>query len=113
MRANQKPFLIYCHNIYTHTPHSGYHVVTEVAKTANRAKMGGKCINYIRAPATPPRINPMESGLGKTFSAQNENTNTLLIFDSKQKRVIFSTFWIPLPTPPTLFPEKLQKVDFK
>ena len=26
---------IYCHNIPTHTPQSGYHGVTEVAKTAN------------------------------------------------------------------------------
>ena len=30
---------IYCHNIPIHTPQSGYHGVTEVAKTANIAKM--------------------------------------------------------------------------
>ena len=28
---------IYCHDIPTHTPQSGYHGVTEVAKTANIA----------------------------------------------------------------------------
>ena len=33
---------IYCHNIPTHTPQSGYHGVTEVAKTANIAKMAEK-----------------------------------------------------------------------
>ena len=41
------PVGIYCHNIPTHTPQSGYHGVTEVAKTANIAKMAGKCINCI------------------------------------------------------------------
>ena len=28
---------IYCHNIPTHTPQSGYHGVTEVDDTANRS----------------------------------------------------------------------------
>ena len=62
---------IYCHNIPTHTPQSGYHRVTEVAKTANTTKMAEKCINCISARPTPPHTNPMESGPGNTFSAQN------------------------------------------
>ena len=35
----------YCHNIPTRTPQSGYHGVTEVAKTTNIPKMAEKCIN--------------------------------------------------------------------
>ena len=62
---------IYCHNIPTHTPQSGYQGVTEVAKTANIAKMAGKGINSISARPTPPHTNPMDSGPGNTFSAQN------------------------------------------
>ena len=62
---------IYCHNIPTRTPQSGYHGVTEVAKTTNIAKMAEECINCISARPTPPHTNPMESGPGNTFSAQN------------------------------------------
>ena len=62
---------IYCHKIPTHTPQSGYHGVTEVAKTANIPKMAEKCINCDSARPTPPHTNPMESGPGNTFSAQN------------------------------------------
>ena len=47
---------IYCHNIPTHTPQSGYHGVTEVAKTANL-----KSANSIGARPTPPHTNAMES----------------------------------------------------
>ena len=62
---------IYCHNLPTRTPRGGYHGVTEVAKTANIAKMAEKCINYISARPSPPHTNPMESGPGDTFSARN------------------------------------------
>ena len=62
---------IYCHNIPTRTPQSGYHGLTEVAKTANITKMAEKCINCISARPTPPHTNPMESGPGNTLSAQN------------------------------------------
>ena len=62
---------IYCHTIPTHTPQSGYHGVTEVAKTADIAKMAEKCINCTSARPTPPHTNPMVSGRGNTFSAQN------------------------------------------
>ena len=62
---------IYHHNIPTHTPQSGYHGVTEVAKTTNIPKMAAKTINCINARPTPHHTNPMESGPGNTFSAQN------------------------------------------
>ena len=62
---------IYYHNIPTHTPQSGYHGVTEVAKTANIAKMAEKCINCMSTRPTPPHTKPMESGPGNSFSAQN------------------------------------------
>ena len=62
---------IYCHNIPTHTPQSAYHRVTEVAKTANIAKMAEKCINCTSACPTPPHTNSIESGPGNTFSAEN------------------------------------------
>ena len=58
-------------NIPTQTPQSGYHGVTEVAKTANIVKLAGKCINCISARPTPPHTNPMELGPGNIFSAQN------------------------------------------
>ena len=45
-------------------PSEGYHGVTEVAKTANKAKMAEKCIFCISA---RPHTNPMESGPGNTF----------------------------------------------
>ena len=38
---------------------------------ANIPKMAKKCINCISARPTPPHTNPMESGPGNTFSAQN------------------------------------------
>ena len=40
---------IYYHNIPTQTPQSGYHGVTEVAKSANIPKMAEKCLNCISA----------------------------------------------------------------
>ena len=62
---------IYCHKIPNHTPQSGYHGVTEIAKPANIAKMAENCINCMSARPTPPHTNPMELGPGNTFSAQN------------------------------------------
>ena len=49
---------IYCHDIPTHTPQSGYHGVTEVAKNANIAKIAEKCINCISARPIPPIQTP-------------------------------------------------------
>ena len=81
---------IYCHNIPTHNPQSGYHGVTEVSKTANIAKMAEKCINCISARPTLPHTNPMESGPGNTFSAQN------------QKKKGGGSFFDPHPPPTSL-----------
>ena len=81
---------IYCHNLPTRTPQSGYHGVTEVAKTANIAKTAGKCINCTSARPSPPHTYPMESGPGNTFSAQNrQKTKRFMIFDPKKGGVIF------------------------
>ena len=44
---------IYCDNIPTHTPQSGYHGVTKVAKTADIAKMAEKGINCHNRLYTP------------------------------------------------------------
>ena len=91
---------IYYHNIPTHTPYSGYHGVTEVAKTADTAKMAEKYINCISACPTPPHANPMESGPGNSFSAQNrEKTKRFLIFIPKKGGGHF--FDIFDPPPPT------------
>ena len=93
---------IYCPNIPTRTPQSGYHGVTEVAKTTNIAKMAEECINCISARPTPPHTNPMESGPGNTFSAQNrKKTKRFMIFDPKRGGVVFfDIFESPPPTPP-------------
>ena len=98
-----------CHNIPIHTPQSGYHGVTEVAKRANIAKMAEKCIKSISARPTPPH---MESGPGKRFLAQNrKKTKTFMIFDLEKGEIIF----LPpttTPTPPHL-PKNLKKVGFR
>ena len=43
---------IYCHNIPTHSPQSGYHGVTEVAETTNPG--GGGATPRFWTPTTPP-----------------------------------------------------------
>ena len=96
---------IYCHNIPTRTPQSGYHGVTEVAKTTNIAKMAEECINCISARPTPPHTNPMESGPGNTFSAQNrKKTKRFMIFDPKKGGVIFPDIFDPPPAHPPPHP---------
>ena len=89
---------IYCHNIPTHTPQSGYHGVTEVAKTANIPKMAEKGMNCISARPTPPHTNPMESGPGNTFSAQNRKTQKIHDFRPKKRGGHFFDFFDPPPT---------------
>ena len=92
---------IYCHNIPTRTPQSGYHGVTEVAKTTIIAKMAEKCINCISARPTPPHTNPMESGPGNTFSAQNRKKNqTIHDFRPKKRGVVFFDIFGPPAGPP-------------
>ena len=78
---------IYCHSIPTCTLQSGYHGVTEVAKTANIAKMAERCMNCTRARPIPPRRNPMESRPGNTFSAQIEKPKRLM--ETQKRGVIF------------------------
>ena len=58
----------YCVSKYR--PQSGYHGVTEVAKTTNMAKMAEKCIHCSARP-TLPHTNPMVLGPRNSFSAQN------------------------------------------
>ena len=62
---------IYCHNIPTPTPQSGYHGVTEVAKTANTPKMAEKCINCISARHTLPHTNPRGGRRHRTLYADS------------------------------------------
>ena len=99
-------------HILSQHPHShpGYHGVTEVAKTANIPKMAKKCINCISARPTPPHTNPMESGPGNTFSAQNQKNQKIHDFRPKKGGFIFSTFLTP--PPPTHLPQNLKKVGF-
>ena len=90
---------IYCHNIPTRTPRGGYHGVTEVAKTANIAKMAEKGINCTSARPTPPHTNPMESGPGNTFSAQNQKNQKILDFRPKKRGGLFLDIFDPPPHP--------------
>ena len=76
---------IYCDNIPTRTPQSGYHKVTEVAKTANMPKMAEKCINCISACPTPPHTNPIEPAPGNTFSAKNQKKPKDSEFSTQKK----------------------------
>ena len=106
---------IHCHNIPTHTPQSGYHGVTKVAKTANIAKMAEKCKNCISACPTPPHTNPIESEPGNTFSAQNRKKPKDSGFSTQKKG---GSFFDPPPQPPptptpTPLPQNLKKVGFK
>ena len=98
---------IYCHNIPTCTPQSGYHGGTKIAKTANIPKMAEKGMNCINARPTPPHTNSMESGPGNTFSAQNPKKNQK-IHDFRPKKRAGSFF-----DPPPHLPQNFQKVGFK
>ena len=60
--------------------------------------MAEKCISYMSARSTPPHTNPMESGPGNIFSAQNrKKTKRLMTSDTKRGGGIFSTFLTPPP----------------
>ena len=83
---------IYCHNIPTHTPQSGYHGVTGVAKTANIAKMAEKCINCMSARPTPPHTNPGVGTWKHFFDSKSKKTKRFRIFDPKKGGVIFQHF---------------------
>ena len=63
---------IYYHNIPTHTPQSGYHGVSEVAKTTNIAKMAEKSISCISRSSHSAPDKPHGVGTRKHFFlAQN------------------------------------------
>ena len=70
------------------TDYKGYHKVTEVAKTANTAKMFEKCMNYMNALFAPPHKNPMELGPGNIF----EKNKRCMILDPKIKKSIVKHF---------------------
>ena len=59
--------------------------------------MAEKCINCISARPTPPHTNPMESGPGNTFSAQNRKNQKIHDFRPKKRG---GSFFDP-PHPPT------------
>ena len=104
---------IYCHNIPTHTPQSGYHGVTEVAKTANIAKMAEKCRNCMSARPTLPLCpiqTPWSWDLETLFRLKIQKDKTFLIFDPKKGASFFRH--LDPPPPPTL-PQNLKKVGFK
>ena len=88
-------------HILSQHPHShpSEWVVTEVAKTANIAKMAEKCTNCINARPSPPHTNPMESGPGNTFSAQNKKNQRIHDFRPKKKGGVF--FFLEPPPPPS------------
>ena len=77
---------IYCHDIPTHTPQSGYHGVTEVAKTANIAKMAGKCIHCMSARPTPLIQTPWSWDPEIPFRLKiGKKTKRFMIFDAKKR----------------------------
>ena len=93
---------IYCHNIPTHTPQSGYHGFTEVAKTTNIAKMAEKCINCTSTRPTPLHTNPRESGPGDTLSAQNRKKQKIHDFRPRKGGGPFFDIFDPHPPRPSL-----------
>ena len=99
---------IYCHNIPTHTPQSGYHRVNEVAKTANIPQMAEKCINCIKRSSHSAPYKPHGVGTQKHFfgSKLKKKTKRFMIFDPKKGGLIFSTFLTPPPPPPPSKPPK-------
>ena len=88
---------IYCHNIPACTPHSGYHGVTKVAKTADIAKMAEYRINCISARPTLPHITTPRSRDPKTlFQLKSKKNQMINDFQHKKGGYIFD----PHPTPP-------------
>ena len=91
---------IYCHNIPTCTPQSGYHGVTEVAKTTNIAKMAENCISSTSARPTPPHTNPIEPGPANTFSARNrKKPKDSLSSTQKKGGSFFQHTYLPVLSP--------------
>ena len=75
---------IYCHNIPTHTPQSGYHGVTKVAKTANIPKMAEKVHKLHERSSQPAPYKPHGVGTRKHFfGSKSKKTKRFMIFDQK------------------------------
>ena len=81
---------IYCHNIPTRTPWSGYHGVTEVAKIANIAKMAKKMHKLHKCSSYSAPYKPYGVGTRKHFfGSKSKKTKRFMIFDPKKGGVIF------------------------
>ena len=81
---------IYCHNIPTRTPQSGYHRVTEVAKTANIAKMAEKVHKLHERSSHSAPYKPHRVGTRKHFfRSKSKKTKRFMILDPKKGGVIF------------------------
>ena len=87
---------IYCHNIPTRTPRSGYHGVTEVAKIANIAKMAKKALVPLRPIQTLWSRDPET-----LFRLKIEKNQKIHDFRPKKRGGHFLT---PPPTPPAPHP---------
>ena len=102
---------IYCQNIPTHIPQSGYHGVTEVAKPPNIAEMAEKCINCMSARPTSPIQTLWSRDPETLFRLKIEKNQKIHDFRPKKKGGSF--FDPPTPQPPPHLPENLKKVGFK
>ena len=96
----------------TRTPRSGYHGVTEVAKTANIPKMAEKVHKLHERPSHSAPYKPHGVETRKHFfGSKSKKTKRFMIFDPKKGGVIFSTFLPPPPPPPPS--SKPQKSGFQ
>ena len=89
---------IYCHNIPTHTPQGGYHVVTEVAKTTNIPKMAEKCVNRIALVPLRPIQTLWSRDPETLFRLKIEKNQKIRDFRPKKRGGHFLT----PPPPPSL-----------
>ena len=97
---------IYCHNIPTHTPHSRYHGVTEVAKTPN-IKNGSKVHKLHERSSHSAPCKPDGVGTRKHFFGSKSNkTKRFMILVPRKGGGRFLT-------PPHPLPQNLKKVGFK
>ena len=81
---------IYCHNIPTRTPQSGYHGVTKVAKTANIPKMAERVHKLHQRSSHSAPYKPHRVGTRKHFfGSKSKKTKRFMILDPKKGAVIF------------------------
>ena len=85
------PVGLYCHNIPTCTPQSGYQGVTKVTKKCDIAKLAENCRKCISARPTPP-TQTVWSWNPNFFGPKWKKNKRFVIFDPPKKRgLIFST----------------------